>query len=469
MAFLMKYSNVLGRFNTIQRLITASKSTTAIPSSDDQAPRPFSDMPGDSGWPFIGVVGMLAKLINGKVGKESVFHEIHTKHGSIVKLKSVGNQWLVFANEPDAVQEMFKAEGKYPSRNYYYESTINNIHKMNNWPSPMVFAHEEDWKRIRSATSKQVIPRRVGNLTPPVCDATDDLLNQMTKMSSENNGRIEDVMHLITKWAFQNTACFVFGENIDVYNTTDPIHQEFIVAGLEFIKQISLLKPLPIYDYFPSLAYRKFIQATRRMRELGKQIMEKKVVALSEDIARGVVDETRAVGILEQWLIEGKLEPEDALTQACDFLSAGLDTTKNSSTFLLYELAKQPALQDQLCAEIRTVLGDKVNPSWVDLQNIPLVRYCLKETLRMYPAIQSNIRQIQLDGVISGYEVPAGTMVFATNALMSRSTDYFDEPDKFIPERWNKKNKEDSIHPFISLPFGFGQRACYVIHRASFS
>ncbi len=50
------------------------------------------------------------------------------------------------------------------------------------------------------------------------------------------------------------------------------------------------------------------------------------MVVLSEDIARGVVDETRAVGILEQWLIEGKLEPEDALTQACDLLSAGLDT-----------------------------------------------------------------------------------------------------------------------------------------------
>ena len=43
------------------------------------------------------------------------------------------------------------------------------------------------------------------------------------------------------------------------------------------------------------------------------------MVALSEDIARGVVDEMRAVGILEQWLIEGKFEPEDAVTQACDF------------------------------------------------------------------------------------------------------------------------------------------------------
>ncbi|XP_064393557.1 sterol 26-hydroxylase, mitochondrial-like isoform X2 [Halichondria panicea] len=189
--------------------------------------------------------------------------------------------------------------------------------------------------------------------------------------------------------------------------------------------------------------------------------MERKVVALSEDIARGVVDETRVVGILEQWLIEGKLEPEDALTQACDLLSAELDTTKNTSTFLLYELAKQPALQDQLCAEIRTVLGDKVNPSWEDLQNIPLVRYCLKEILRLYPALDMNVQEIKADVVLNGYQVPAGTFVVSCNSLMSQSIDYFNEPDKFIPERWNKKNKEDSIHPFSSLPFGFGQRGCY--------
>ncbi len=53
------------------------------------------------------------------------------------------------------------------------------------------------------------------------------------------------------------------------------------------------------------------------------------------------------------------------------------------------------------------------------------------------------------------------TFVVSCNSLMSQSIDYFNEPDKFIPERWNKKNKEDSIHPFSSLPFGFGQRGCY--------
>lgn len=58
---------------------------------------------------------------------------------------------------------------------------------------------------------------------------------------------------------------------------------------------------------------------------IGKQVMERKVVQLRKDIERGTVDETKAVGILEQWLIKGKLTQEESLTQACDLLSAGLD------------------------------------------------------------------------------------------------------------------------------------------------
>ncbi|XP_064393549.1 probable cytochrome P450 49a1 [Halichondria panicea] len=461
-ASILLYSASNTRRCALQHVLRASKSTAAASqvASDGESTKPFSEMPGDAGWPLIGAFGSISELTSGKVGKESYVYKLCAKYGPIARVYIPGFGWTVFVNSANAVETMFRAEGKYPSRSSMFEHTVTNIHKHSNWPSGLIFAHGEDWKRIRSAIGKQVIPRRVGNLTPVLCDVTEDLLNHLEETTTSNGERIEDITLIMTKWAFQNTAYFVFGENLEVYNTDKRTHQEFMEAGLEFIKQVGLIVPLPIFKYFPSIAYRKFIQATGRMRELGKQVMERKVVVLSEDIARGVVDETRAVGILEQWLIEGKLEPEDALTQACDLLSAGLDTTKNTSTFLLYELAKQPALQDQLCTEIRTVLGNKVNPSWEDLQDIPLIRYCLKEILRMYPATETNFREIETDTVMNGYQVPAGTSVLSCNSVMSYSTDYFDEPDKFIPERWNK-SKEDSIHPFVSLPFGFGQRGCY--------
>ena len=66
------------------------------------------------------------------------------------------------------------------------------------------------------------------------------------------------------------TAYFVFGEYMNVFTTNDPTHKEFIEAGLEFIGQVSQLSPLPIYKYYHTKGYKAFVQATRRMRELGR-------------------------------------------------------------------------------------------------------------------------------------------------------------------------------------------------------
>jgi len=54
-----------------------------------------------------------------------------------------------------------------------------------------------------------------------------------------------------------------------VYDSKDSEAQEFIVAGLEFIRQFSQLRPMPFYKYLPSSSYNNFVKATGRMRELG--------------------------------------------------------------------------------------------------------------------------------------------------------------------------------------------------------
>ena len=49
--------------------------------------------------------------------------------------------------------------------------------------------------------SKQVIPRRVGNLTAPLCDIAEDLINYLKET---NNGDIKDLTPIIIKWTFQS-------------------------------------------------------------------------------------------------------------------------------------------------------------------------------------------------------------------------------------------------------------------------
>lgn len=58
-------------------------------------------------------------------------------------------------------------------------------------------------------------------------------------------------------------------------------------------------------------------------------------------------------------------------------------------------------------------------------------------------------------------------MIFP-HLVVSNSEEYFENPESFIPERWLKQGSrdkecplhQDKIHPFVSLPFGYGRRSC---------
>lgn len=60
----------------------------------------------------------------------------------------------------------------------------------------------DEWKRIRSASNKQILPRRVANFVPPLCDIADALMEQLKKQRDEEE-TISDVRDFITKWSFQ--------------------------------------------------------------------------------------------------------------------------------------------------------------------------------------------------------------------------------------------------------------------------
>ena len=43
---------------------------------------------------------------------------------------------------------------------------------------------------------------------------------------------------------------------------------------------------------------------------------------------------------------------------------------------------------------------------------------------------------------------------------IGRLPELFSEPDRFMPERWSKENKDTLPSMFAQLPFGFGARMC---------
>ena len=57
------------------------------------------------------------------------------------------------------------------------------------------------------------------------------------------------------------------------------------------------------------------------------------------------------------------------------------------------------------------------------------------------------------------------TTIVVPYYAMGRDTRYFSNPEEYNPDRWDRDLKEH--HPFASLPFGFGPRACYGIYACA--
>ena len=92
--------------------------------------------------------------------------------------------------------------------------------------------------------------------------------------------------------------------------------------------------------------------------------------------------------------------------------SDSLLQTTSTACFLLFEIAKQPELQERLLQEISSVVGDKEHPTWEDLQKMTLVRNCVKETMRIHSPGTGTVRDLGRDAVLSGYDVPAGVSIW---------------------------------------------------------
>ena len=109
------------------------------------------------------------------------------------------------------------------------------------------------------------------------------------------------------------------------------------------------------------------------------------------------------------------------------------------------------------------------------LNQVPYLRYVLKESLRLYPVISENLRSTGQDLVLNGYQVPKDTDVMIQTADVCKNEIHFTQADKFVPERWSRDQIENqqsadggvcpmaaskASNPFVYLPFGFGPRMC---------
>jgi cytochrome P450 len=83
----------------------------------------------------------------------------------------------------------------------------------------------------------------------------------------------------------------------------------------------------------------------------------------------------------------------------------------------------------------------------------------VREAIRLYPPAPGVAREPIEDVNIGGYNVPKGSLITVNTYALQRDPRFFDDPERFNPERF-AAGWEERVPRYAYLPFGGGPRVC---------
>lgn len=141
--------------------------------------------------------------------------------------------------------------------------------------------------------------------------------------------------------------------------------------------------------------------------------------------------------------------------------AAALVTTTTVLQWAMAELMSNPRVIQKAQSQTRHILEGQARVHEADLNGMLYLRAVIKETLRMHPAGPLLPRTCLQDCKIQGYDLPQGVTVLTNIWAISRDPKYWNEPDTFMPERFEGDGGADFRGTdFEFTPFGIGRRIC---------
>ncbi|ARN78609.1 cytochrome P450 [Nonlabens spongiae] len=150
-----------------------------------------------------------------------------------------------------------------------------------------------------------------------------------------------------------------------------------------------------------------------------------------------------------------KMDEEQLIDEILVLFIAGHETTANALSFAVQLLAHNPETQEKAIAELRGNKGDSIYECLVDL---PYLKQCVEETLRLYPPAYVTDRVTLEDDLCEEIELKAGSTWLISFYELHRREDLWREPETFDPERFSPENAKN--HRDYYFPFGAGPRMC---------
>ncbi|KAK8481821.1 hypothetical protein V6N11_032987 [Hibiscus sabdariffa] len=144
-----------------------------------------------------------------------------------------------------------------------------------------------------------------------------------------------------------------------------------------------------------------------------------------------------------------------------DIFVAGIDTSAITIIWAMTELARKPTAMKNAQDEIRSCVGKKGKLAENDVSQLKYLKMIIKETLRLHPPGPLLLpRETASHLKIGDYDIYPKTRIAVNVWAIGRDPDIWNNPEEFIPERFEDSVIDLKGQHFELLPFGAGRRIC---------
>ncbi|XP_026074039.1 sterol 26-hydroxylase, mitochondrial [Carassius auratus] len=390
-------------------------------------------------------------------------HQMQIEHSKIygpLWKSKYGPLVVVNVANADLIEQVLRQEGHHPIRTDMPH--WRGYRKLRNHAYGPLTEMGAEWQRIRSILNPRMLkPKHVSSYTNAINGVVSDFIEKVAKLRTTkgNDVMVYDVAGELYKFAFEGICSVLFETRMGCLNEVVPEEtQKFIFSVGEMFRlsPIVILFPKSIWPYMPF--WKHFVAVWDHLFKVAEELVQKKMTEIQEMVKHGQPVEGE---YLTHLLISEQMSPTEVLGSITELLLAGVDTTSNTISWALYHLAREPEIQQKLYEEVISVCpGEKV-PCSEDITRMPLLKAIVRETLRLYPVVPGNARVIaEREIVVGGHLFPKNTLFHLCHFAVSNDEKVFPNPSAFLPQRWIREQKQLNQHPFGSVPFGFGIRAC---------
>ncbi|KAK6938680.1 Cytochrome P450 [Dillenia turbinata] len=383
--------------------------------------------PGSMGWPYIGESLQLYSQ-----DPNLFFFSKQKRYGEIFKTHILGCA-CVMLTSPEAARFVLVTKA------HLFKPTYPKCKENLIGPSALFFHQGEYHLRLRKLVQCSLSPDSIRNIVQGIEDIVASILDSWAAQKDTVINTFDEMKKL----SFDVGILSIFGQLEAHYKEKLKKNYCIVTKG---------------YNSFPTMipgtTYKNAFLARKRLSKILSEI-------ISERKEKKLGGKDLLGSLLNSKDEKGEILTDDQIADnMIGVLFAAQDTTASIMTWTLKYLHDDPKLLELVKAEQKAVYelnnGGTRPLSWSQTRNhMPTTNKVVLESLRMASIISFTFREAVADVEYKGYLIPKGWKVMPLFRNIHHNPEFFKDPQKFDPSRFEVAPKPNTF-----VPFGSGLHAC---------